>query len=253
MNAFLEAGKARLPEIREFAQRYPFAIFPVGSTEQHGPHLPLDTDNRIAERIALETARRSVGLVLPTMPLGYAWVWRDIPGTLTLRFDTYMHMVRDVAESLERWGIKAIFLLSGHGSNPQPIKHAVRELIHDQVGIKVLFDVYAGLDEMLKESKSKRWHTEIHAEEIETSMMLAIAPELVRMDLAEADYPPVPADYAKSELSMGHLMRSGVFGDPRAATAEKGRRWLDLAAERSAKLWLDFLERHDLYDGASHE
>lgn len=253
MNAFLEAGTARLPEIREFAERYPFAIFPVGSTEQHGPHLPLGTDNRIAERIALETARRSVGLVLPTMPLGYAWVWRDIPGTLTLRFDTYMRMVRDVAESLERWNIKAVFLLSGHGSNPQPIKHAVRELIHDQLGIKVLFDVYAGLDQMLKEADSKRWHTEIHAEEIETSMMLAIAPELVRMELAEVDYPPLPADYAKSELSMGHLMRSGVFGDPRTATAEKGQRWLDLAAERSAKLWLDFLKRHDLYDGEHRE
>jgi creatinine amidohydrolase len=138
-----------------------FAIFPVGSTEQHGPHLPLDTDNLIAERIALETARRSVGLVLPTLPLGYAWVWRDVPGTLTLRFDTYMRMVRDVAESLERWGIKAVFLLSGHGSNPQPIKHAVRELIHDWLGIKVLFDVYAGLDQMLEEADSKRWHTEI--------------------------------------------------------------------------------------------
>jgi creatinine amidohydrolase len=253
MNAFLEAGTARLPEIREFAARYPFAILPVGSTEQHGPHLPLDTDNRIAERIALETARRSVGLILPTVPLGYAWVWRDVPGTLTLRFDTYMRMVRDIAESLERWNIKAVFLLSGHGSNPQPIKHAVRELIHDQLGIKVLFDVYAGLDQMLKEADSKRWHTEIHAEEIETSMMLAIAPDLVRMDLAEADYPPVPADYAKSELSMGHLMRSGVFGDPGAATAEKGQRWLDLAAERSATLWLDFLKRHDLYDGAPRD
>jgi len=246
---YLEARKARLPEIRDFVERCPFAIFPVGSTEQHGPHLPLDTDNLIAERIALETARRSVGLVLPTMPLGYAWVWRDVPGTLTLRFDTYMRMVRDVAESLERWKIRAIFLLSGHGSNPQPIKHAVRELIHDRLGIKVLFDVYAGLDQMLTEADSRRWHTEIHAEEIETSMMLAIAPDLVRMDLAEADYPPVPADYAKSELSMGHLMRSGVFGDPRAATEEKGRRWLDIAAERSANLWLGFLKRHALYDG----
>jgi creatinine amidohydrolase len=253
VSQFLEAGKARLPEIREFAQRYPFAIFPVGSTEQHGHHLPLNTDNLIAERIALETARRSVGLVLPNMPLGYAWVWRGVPGTLTLRFDTYMRMVRDVVESLERWNIRAVFLLSGHGSNPQPIKHAVRELIHDRLRIKVLFDVYAGLDQMLTEADSKRWHTEIHAEEIETSMMLAIAPELVRMDLAEADYPPVPPDYAKSELSMGHLMRSGVFGDPRSATAEKGRRWLDLAAERSAKLWLGFLDRHDLYDGEHRE
>ena len=122
-------------------------------------------------------------------------------------------------------------------------------MIHDKLGIKVLYDVYAGIDQMLAEADSRRWHTEIHAEEIETSMMLAIAPELVRMELAAADYPPLPPDYGKSELSMGHLMRSGVFGDPGSATAEKGRRWIDLAAERSAELWLGFLARHDLYDG----
>jgi creatinine amidohydrolase len=249
MTLCLDVARATLPDIRDFALRCPFAILPVGSTEQHGPHLPLNTDTLIAERIALETARRSVGLVLPSMPVGYAWVWRDVPGTLTLRFDTYMRFVRDVAESLERWGIKAVFLISGHGSNPQPIKHAVRELIHDRLGIKVLYDVYAGLDQMLAEADSRRWHTEIHAEEIETSMMLAIAPEQVRMELAAADYPPLPPDYGKSELSMGHLMRSGVFGDPRSATAEKGRRWIDLAAERSAKLWLGFLARHGLFDG----
>ena len=142
-----------------------------------------------------------------------------------------------------------VFLISGHGSNPQPIKHALRELIHGQLSIKVLYDVYAGIDQMLAEADSRRWHTEIHAEEIETSMMLAIAPELVRMELAAADYPPLPPDYGKSELSMGHLMRSGVFGDSRPATAEKGRRWIDLAAERSAKLWLDFLARHGLHYG----
>ena len=247
--SYLEASSATLPDIRDFAARCPFAILPVGSTEQHGPHLPLATDTMIAERIALETARRSLGLVLPAIPVGYAWVWRDVPGTLTLRFDTYMRCVRDVAESLERWGIKALFLISGHGSNPQPIKHAVRELIHDRLGIRVLYDVYAGIDQMLTEAESQRWHTEIHAEEIETSMMLAIAPALVRMELAEPDYPPVPPDYGKSELSMGHLMRSGVFGDPRQASAEKGRRWIEIAAARSAKLWLDYLARHGLYDG----
>ena len=115
MTLYLDAARATLPDIRDFAVRYPFAILPVGSTEQHGPHLPLNTDTLIAERIALQTARRSVGLVLPAMPVGYAWVWRDVPGTLTLRFDTYMRFVRDVAESLERWGIKAVFLISGHG------------------------------------------------------------------------------------------------------------------------------------------
>jgi creatinine amidohydrolase len=246
---FLDAGRARLPEIREFAERHPFAILPVGSTEQHGPHLPVNTDTLIAERMATEIAKRSVGLVLPALAFGYAWVWRDIPATVTFRFDTYMAMMRDVAESLDRWGIKALYVVSGHGSNPQPIKHAIRELIHEKLGIKVLYGMYGGLREMLAETESKPWHDDIHAEEIETSLMLAIAPELVRMDLAAADYPPVPADYGKSELSMGHFMRSGVFGDPTKATAEKGRRWIDLAAERSAALWLGYLAERGLHTG----
>lgn len=249
MTTYLDAATATLPEVRAFAARCPFAIVPVGSTEQHGPHLPLNTDTLIAERLAFEIARRSVGLVLPAMPIGYAWVWRDIPGTVTLRFETYMRFVRDVAESLERWDIRAVFFISGHGSNPQPIKHAVRELIHDQLDMKVLFDVYAGIDQMLAEADSKPWHSHIHAEEIETSMMLDIAPQLVRMELAAADYPPIPADYGKSEMSMGNLLQSGVFGDPRSATAAKGARWIELAAERSAGLWLEFLSRHTLYQG----
>lgn len=247
--AYLEAARARLPEIREFARQYPFAILPVGSTEQHGPHLPVNTDTLIAERMALEIARRSVGLVLPALPFGYAWVWRDVPATVTLRFDTYMAVVRDIAESLERWGIRAVYIVSGHGSNPQPIKHAIRELIHGKLGIKVLYGMYAGIGEMLAEAESRRWHDDIHAEEIETSLMLAIAPELVRMDLAAPDYPPVPADYGQSELAMGHFMRSGVFGDPTRATAEKGRRWIDLAAGRSAALWLGYLAERGLYPG----
>lgn len=246
---FLDAGRATLPEIERFIERVPFAILPVGSTEQHGPHLPTNTDTLIAERMALEIAKKSRGLVLPAVPLGYAWVWRDVPATLTLRFDTYMRMIRDVAESLDRWGIQAVYVVSGHGSNPQPIKHALRELIHDQLDIKMLYGMYGGLKEMLAEADSKPWHDDIHAEEIETALMLAIAPELVHMDRAAADYPPVPPDYGKSELSMGNFMRSGVFGDPTPATAEKGERWISLAADRSATLWQGFLARHGLIPG----
>ena len=247
MTPWLDARRAALPEIRHFAARYPFAILPVGSFEQHGPHLPLDTDNRIAECMALETAKRSTGLVLPVLNVGYAWVWRGIPGTLTLRFDTYMAVIRDIAESLSDWEVKALFVLSGHGSNPQPVKHAIRELIHDQLDIRVLNSVYLGLDIMLAEADSRQWDKDLHAEEIETSLMLAIAPELVAMDRAAPDYPDVPSDYGRSELSMGHLMRSGVFGDPTSATAEKGRRWISVGAEKTAELWLGYLARHGLY------
>ena len=252
MTPYLLAGTATLPQVRDFTARYPFAILPVGSTEQHGPHLPLDTDNCIAERVAWETARRSVGLVLPTLTLGYAWAWQGVPGTLSLSFDTYRAVIRDVAESLDRWGIKGLFVLSGHGANPQVVKHAIREDIHGRFGIRVLNSFYGGLDTMLAEADSDRWHKDLHAEELETSMMLAIAPDTVRMDLAAADYPPVPTDYGASELSMGHLMRGGVFGDPTPATAEKGDRWLAIAGEQSAALWLSFLGRHRLYpDGTA--
>jgi len=251
MTEWLDARNATLPEIIEFAERCPFAILPVGSFEQHGPHLPLDTDNRIAERMAIETARRSTGLVLPVLNIGYAWVWRDVPGTLTFRFETYMAMIRDIAESLDAWGIKALFVLSGHGSNPQPVKHAIRELIHDKFDIRVLNSIYLGLDTMLAEADSPSWASDLHAEEIETSLMLSIAPELVHMDRAVADYPPVPPDYGRSELSMGHIMQSGVFGDPTKATAEKGDRWIGTGAEQTAALWLDYLARHRLFPPGS--
>ena len=157
-DAWMDARYATLPEITEFAAKFPYAILPVGSFEQHGPHLPLDTDNIIAQHMAIETARHSVGLVLPCLSIGYAWVWRGKPGTLTLRFDTYMRVIRDVAESLEGWGIKALFVLSGHGSNPQPVKHAIRELIHEKHRIHVLNSLYLGQSEMLAEAEIKTWH-----------------------------------------------------------------------------------------------
>ena len=252
MSHWIDARRATVDEIAAYASDHPLAILPVGSFEQHGLHLPLDTDNLIAEAMAIETAKRSVGMVLPVLNVGYAWVWRDKPGTLTFRFETYMAMIRDIAESLAGWNVKALFVLSAHGSNPQPVKHAIRELIHEKYDIAVLNSLYSGLSDMLAQCDSEPWHNDIHAEEIETALMLAIAPELVRMDRAAADYPPVPDDYGKSEVSMGHLMRSGVFGDPTPATAEKGRRWLEIGGRKSAELWLGYLARKGLYSSKDH-
>lgn len=243
---FLEMGKATRPEIEAFVARCPVAIVPMGSTEQHGPHLPTATDTIIAEAIALRTAQKSRGLVLPGQPYGYAWVWKGVPASLTMGFDSYVKMIHDTAESLASWGVKAIYFMSGHGANPQVIKHALRETISDKIDVKVLFGMYEGIREMVAEADSDDWHGDLHAEEIETSLMLALAPELVQMDKAVRDYPDAPADYGKSEESMRHVMNTGVFGDATCATREKGERWLELAADRSAAFWLKFLERHNL-------
>lgn len=243
---WMQAGTATRPEIDAFVTDCPFVIWPVGSTEQHGPHLPVATDTMIAEAVALETAKRSRGLVLPGLNLGYAWVWKGVSASLTLEFDTYRLVMRDVVASLEDWGVKAVYIMSGHGANGQAIKHAVRDTIHGKHDVQVLYGMYSGLGTMMAEAESTTWAGDLHAEEIETSLILAIAPELVHMDRAAADYPPVPPDYGQSATSMGHVMRSGVFGDPTKATAEKGRRWLNVAATESAALWTEFLIRNNL-------
>jgi creatinine amidohydrolase len=243
---FLDMGKATRPEIEAFVARCPVAIVPLGSTEQHGPHLPTATDTIIAEAIALRTAQKSMGLVLPAQPLGYAWVWKGVPASLTMNFDSYVKMIHDIAESLASWGVKAIYFMSGHGANSQVVKHALRETISDKIDVKVLYGMYEGIKEMTAEADSDDWLGDLHAEEIETSLMLALAPELVDMDKAVRDYPDAPSDYGKSEESMRHVMNTGVFGDATRASREKGERWLELAADRSAAVWLNFLNRHDL-------
>ena len=242
----LEMGKATRPEIEAFVARCPVAIVPLGSTEQHGPHLPTATDTIIAEAIALQTAKKSRGLVLPAQPLGYAWVWKGVSASLTMNFDSYVKMIHDTAESLASWDVKAIYFMSGHGANSQVVKHALRETIAEKLDVKVLYGMYEGIREMVAEADSEDWHGDLHAEEIETSLMLALAPELVQMDKAVRDYPEAPADYGKSEESMRHVMNTGVFGDATRATREKGERWLDLAADRSAAFWSSFLDRHEL-------
>lgn len=239
-------GRSTMPEIRAFVERCPAAIVPLGSTEQHGPHLPTATDTLIAARMASECARLSCGLVLPPIPLGYAWVWQGVPSCLTLSFDTYMRMVRDTVESLASWGVQAVYLMSGHGSNPQPLKHALREMIDGRIAMHVLYGMYGGLAEMTRQADSDTWRGDFHADEIETSLMLAIEPELVNMGLAVCDYPDAPADYGMSDIAMRHVMRTGVFGDATRASAEKGQRWLALGAERSAAQWLAFLDSRNI-------
>lgn len=236
---------ATLPEVEAFLRRHPYAVLPLGSTEQHGPHLPLATDTLLAAAFARRMAEKSGGLVLPPVHLGYSWTWRDLPGTLTLRLDTFLALTRDVAESLARSGVRALCTVTGHEANRGPLKYALRERIVDHVDIAVLNLFYPGMDRILQDADTPAWHAGIlHAEEVETSMMLATHPDLVRMERAVRDYPRPPESYGMTRVTMGDLMTSGVFGDATAADAEKGRRWLELSTDEGALLWRGFLAEH---------
>jgi len=243
----LHVERATLPEVESFLRAHPYAILPLGSTEQHGPHLPLATDTLLASAFCDRLAEKSGGLVLPAVPLGYSWTWRDLPGTLTLRFDTLLEVVRDIAESLARSGVRALCTVTGHEANRGPLKYALRERIVDHVDIGVLNLFYPGMERILEEADSPAWRGALlHADEVETSMMLATHPELVHGDRAVRDYPAAPASYGMTATTMGDLMASGVFGDATVADAGKGRRWLELSTDEAARLWRDFLVEHEV-------
>ena len=150
-NNWLDAAAATWPECRDFLARTPCAILPLGATEQHGPHLPQNTDTVIAEALALGVARQSVGLVLPPVPIGYSWVWRDWAGSLSFSFDTFREVIKDVARSLDRNGCKALMVLTAHGANPQPLKYTARELA-DEIEMAMLRMFYPDLDEIVADA-----------------------------------------------------------------------------------------------------
>ena len=238
----LNAATATWPECRDFLKRHPYAILPLGATEQHGPHLPQNTDTILAEALAMRVAEGSAGAVLPALPIGYSWVWRDYPGSLTFSFDTFRAALKDIARNMDRHGCRALMLLSAHGANPSPIKYTIRELA-DETEMKLLNIFYPDLTSIIADADSIPWKPmNFHAEEFETSLMLHLRPDLVRMDRAVREYPPYSSDYDISNLPMGALSESGVFGDPTTATAEKGERWLQACVERIVQIWKTNIE-----------
>ena len=211
--------------------RVPAVILPLGATEQHGHHLPLGVDIILAEALATRVAEATGATVMPAMPFGYSWVWRDAPGSVTVESRTLEDVIVQVAESLARHGVRHVFLINGHEANGATMKYASRRL-WDHAGVKVWRLFYLDLGAVLAEHcESPTWHGIVHACEFETSLMLAVAPHLVDMSKAVREYPEPDRGYFQGGRPMGDLSRSGVFGDATLATAEKGEAMLSIFVE----------------------
>ena len=184
---------------------------PIGSCEQHGPHLPLDTDSRIATALAESLAEKYDDgdiLVAPAITVSSSGEHAAFPGTLSIGAEVMEQLVLELVRSAD-WSA-GVVLVNGHGGNRAAVERAVQRL-HEE-GRKVL-----------------SWWPRVvggdaHAGETETSMMLAIAPQLVRMDRAEIGCTAPLADII-DELRDGGVAavsRNGVLGDPLRASASHG-------------------------------
>jgi len=221
------------------------AVIAVGAIEQHGPHLPLATDTIIATETARRVAERMPGVLLgPTLPIGVSLHHLSFPGTFSVSERNFQDQVTACVESLGAHGVERVFVLSGHGGNFGPLARLSREVGGTIGGTG--FVPFTDLDAFLEVFYSVSAQDGIspqasgaHAGEWETSIMLALHPELVRMDRAEAGFVELFDDGAAERLfrdGTASLAANGVLGDPGSATAERG--------ERHLNAWVDTLVDH---------
>jgi creatinine amidohydrolase len=251
----VEWARLRAAELRALADEDAIVIVPIGATEQHGPHLPVMVDHRLAHEAAIRAARlvapHEPVVVMPVIPFGMSEHHVSLGGTITLDFATMQAVMSCVCESAIRQGFKRLFVLNGHGGNVAALETIVTELtIRHRLPIACA--TYWQLASAEFAAALDRQDAVLHACEAETSMMLAIEAGDVEVDiLSQCHGTLVPGASAIAGVNaavyrwrqIGTRSLNGVIGDARTANAAKGERLLDAAAAalaaalRTPALW----------------
>ena len=238
-------------EMEQVDKENTIILIPVGALEQHGNQAPLGTDDIIAEAMVeyLGRALEEAGepdfpmLVFPVIPVGLSTEHRNFCGSITLRPDTYYHLLYDICVSLAHHGFKKIAFLICHGGNAPIIQVLSREL-RSELGISPFFlssGAFGHPDVLATISEGNIW--DFHGGEMETSMVMAVDESLVKLETSEAG---IPASFEHNKallpygaVSIGWVSEDwktkegkpiGIGGDPSGATAEKGRIILETSA-----------------------
>ncbi|MCG6115920.1 MAG: creatininase family protein [Mesorhizobium sp.] len=251
------------PDLGALVDDATVALLPVGAIEQHGPHLPLNTDAVLAEGMALEAARRvndATVLVLPTIAIAKSDEHLGFPGVLTLDGPTLQAVLVQIGRSVARTGVRRLVLLNAHGGNVPVLQLVIRQLRIEEE----MFCVSAGWMSMGYPSgivSENEMRDGIHGGLVETAAMLHFRPELVKMARAKNF---VPASRAVAEANsvlrllgpvsagwtMADLNAEGAAGNAAAATPEIGKALVDHAAARYATL-IEEVARHEIPFGTA--
>lgn len=247
------------PEIREAVglTPQPVIVLPWAAVEDHGPHLPLSTDNDINEGVLFEAARRSGGdiLVLPSIPYGLDDHHMDFPGAVTVNMETCLAFVSQVAISVARHGFTHLLIVNGHGSNHSIADLAARKTVLETGVVCASLAINAAVSpalvgDVLDAERRGGPGSVGHACEYETAMMLRLLPDYVDMSLARRDIGqlhlkyfnwdhPEPSVYAWQDW-WSRFSKEGICGDAAAATREFGERLFEVSVERFIELAREF-------------
>jgi creatinine amidohydrolase len=236
-------------DLAELAPRA-LVVVPLGATEQHGPHLPTGTDFFHAEWVARAAATQAAHeipvVVTPTLPFGSSEHHFPFGGTISLSTTVYYEAVTAIAESLVRDGFRRIFLVNGHGGNHDLVQLVARDVaLRQPVAVAAASWWSAAWDVMVGEGALEVGRLPGHAGGFETSLVMALRPELVSPDLP--DRPPAPAKpgarfppVVREERHGFWQSIDGYTDGAGRATPEAGRRWLDVASDELARLFVAF-------------
>ena len=241
-------GEMTNPEVEAFLKTGHTVIVPTGATEQHGPHAPLLTDVLIPQEIARRAAPRIGAVVAP--PINYALSYPHVgfAGLVHIRIPTFMALVEDLSVAFANVGFKRIIFLNGHYDNTYAIAYgcamAAGQLAKDVKAFPINYWDGLSAAEAAEFSGLKNG---LHANAAETSAILAIDPNLVDLERANAEFPPFPeftvntapvhtAFFFTSPGSVYWATKSGTWGDARKASAETGERYIEIGVRSTLEV-----------------
>lgn len=224
-------------EAAEAIKRYPIAVLPVGAgTKEHGPHLPLGTDLMVVQELARRVADSAPVIMLPALAYGYFPAFIDWPGSVSVEPPNFVGTVGDIIRSMARHGMRK-FLIIDYGYSTHPPLRTLSSQLHQELGVRVAVTNAMALGSEVAAEIAQQ-ESGGHADELETSCMLAIHRDLVKMERAVKDILPGPAGTrahkgSMPKIALGGKMttKSGINGDATLATPEKGERMLAAMAQ----------------------
>jgi creatinine amidohydrolase len=249
MTGFFLLNELTREEARAIAPEA-LALFPVGATEQHGPHLPAGTDTFAVEQIAREAARgvadRLPIVVAPTLPFGSSHHHLPFGGTMSLGTETYYRTVYDLVESLIDGGFRRVMILNGHGGNNELIQLVVRDLaLKHPAHLAAASYWTVAWDALVAAEAHRHGRLPGHAGAFETSLVMALRPDLVREPRPhrDGDHAVDPRTFALPVRveSHGWWQRTDGFTDsPDGGSAERGRAYMAAVAEAVGRFLVEF-------------
>jgi creatinine amidohydrolase len=232
------------PEIRTRIAEQPVVMLPVGEVEDHGHHLPLDTDNLLVTRIceaAAEKAPEDI-LLMPPIYYGFSPHHMDFPGTISIEADHFAAYVLDVTKSVAYHGFRRIMLVNGHGSNAPLLNLVARRIVLETEAVCASVSHWNLATQVIAEVRESEIPGGIcHACELETSLYLFLCPERVQVDKIRREmsmpkskftwYDLARPSPATLTLYWSQVTETGVCGDPTLANVEKGQRIFEACVE----------------------